>query len=896
VNANAPRIAPALWPEVSRRFDEALDLPPGERAAWLRGLDGVEPPVLQALQRLLDADASTQDPGLALGELALQALSQRQAGQHIGPYRLECLLGEGGMAQVWRAQGLQGLNRSVALKLPRPGAGLAERFARERDLLASLEHPHIARLYDAGVDGEQPWLALECVQGQALDRWAAGQPLAQRLRLYVQVLNAVAYAHQRLVVHCDLKPANLLVTAEGHLRLLDFGIAGLLGEPGGELLAFSADSAAPEQLEGAAPSTAMDVHALGVLLYELLAGRRPYRLARAPRAELAAERRAWRWQPTGADAALDAIAARAMAVDPARRYASVEALRDELLRWQRHEPVEALLQAGAGRAYRWRCWLHRHRGPVLAAGAVLLALVGGLLLALWQAQQAQAQARRAEAAQRFLVDLFRAASPEQRRDAEPRVSELLERGSRRLAQGLADEPQLRATLHLELARIHSALGASAEALGHARQAQALFSELDAGNRPEALDAAYIAMETLKEEGQYAQAVQAAEQLRQRAQQAHGPLNRWRLPLAEQLAWMANQQGDARRAEALVREALQTRQDGDALARLRLRSVLGSALLDQARLVEAAATFERVIAEGATLPQYERSDQFADRYNLARARYLQGQTALAERLLRALVPEHEALLGRAHDRVLKSRSLWAQALALLGRPLEAVAVQRDTLAAAEARPAFDESQLALQRLTLAKLLRQAHRSAEGLPLAEAGLAFMTGQQGAPTWLRERARWIVGELHQALDQRAAALRHFDEAEAQMRQLPGWSDHPLWAELLLSRALLLQRRAAAGDRARARVDADTAAALLRRVQGEGAAGARQAAAVQAWLAGDLARLRSAWPEATPLQRAGLKLWQAELLQGQPRETAALREQARAAWHDATGQALPLRLLTLP
>jgi tetratricopeptide (TPR) repeat protein len=165
------------------------------------------------------------------------------------------------------------------------------------------------------------------------------------------------------------------------------------------------------------------------------------------------------------------------------------------------------------------------------------------------------------------------------------VSELLERGSRRLAQGLADEPQLRATLHLELARIHSALGASAEALGHARQAQALFSELDAGNRPEALDAAYIAMETLKEEGQYAQAVQAAEQLRQRAQQAHGPLNRWRLPLAEQLAWMANQQGDARRAEALVREALQTRQDGDALARLRLRSVLGSALLDQARLVE-----------------------------------------------------------------------------------------------------------------------------------------------------------------------------------------------------------------------------------------------------------------------------------------------------------------------
>lgn len=908
VNAVSPQIDPALWPEVSRRFDEVLDLPPAERAGCLATL---APDVARAVQRLLTADASTQDPARPLAGLAAQALSSRQEGEVVGPYRLDTLLGEGGMAQVWRARGVQasapegvaegergdqGLRRSVALKLPRPGEGLARRFAQERDLLASLEHPHIARLYDAGVDGEQPWLAMECVEGQPLDQWARSQPWSERLRLFMQVLNAVAYAHQRLVVHCDLKAANLLVTAEGHLRLLDFGIAGLLGQPGGDVLAFSADSASPEQLEGRAPSTAMDVHALGVLLYELISGRRPYRLARAPRSELAAKRRAWRFQPPSPDAALSAITARAMAVEPMQRYASVEALREDLLRWQRSEPVEALLLAGAGRAYRWRCWLQRHRRAVWAGSSVWLALTVGLLLTLWQAQEARTQARRAEAVQRFLVGLFQGASPEQRRSGEPRVSELLQRGSQRLAAELAAEPALRAILHLELARIHSAIGASAEALDHARQAEALFTEHDSADAPEALDAAYIAMETLKEEAQYPAAVQAAEALLERAQRRHGVHNRWRLPLTEQLVWMANQQGDAERAERLARDALQTRQPGDEPARLRLRSVLGTSLLDQARFVEATEAFATIVAEGAALPGYELGDQFVDRYNLARAHYLQGQIGLAEGQLRALVPEHEALLGRAHDRVLKTRSLWAQALSLLGRPLEAVAVQRDTLAAAMARPAFDESQLALQRLTLAKLLRQAHRPQDGLPLAEAGLAFMERQQAAPTWLRERARWVVGELHQALDRPKVALVHFDEAERQMRQLPGWADHPAWAELLLSRALLLHRRSSPGDAARAQADAATAADLLRRVQGDSSAGARQAEAVRAWLDGDADRLQTVWPEATPLQRAGLDLWRAELRKSRPAEAAALREQAREPWEAALKQPLPKQLLTLP
>jgi hypothetical protein len=367
----------------------ALDLPPGERAAWLRGLDGVEPPVLQALQRLFDADASTQDPGLALGELALQALSQRQAGQHIGPYRLECLLGEGGMAQVWRAQGLQGLNRSVALKLPRPGAGLAERFARERDLLAQPGAPaHRAPVRRRGGTASSPGWRWSACKGR---RWTAGRRGSRWSSACASTCRCSTRWLMRTSAWWCIATSSRPICwsrPKGHLRLLDFGIAGLLGEPGGERLAFSADSAAPEQLEGAAPSTAMDVHALGVLLYELLAGRRPYRLARAPRAELAA--RAARlalaadWSGRGAGRHRRTRhgggpgAALRQCGGAARRTAALAAPRTRRGPCCRPVPGEPTAGAAGCTGIEARCW---------RLGPCCWRWWGGLLLALWQAQQ-----------------------------------------------------------------------------------------------------------------------------------------------------------------------------------------------------------------------------------------------------------------------------------------------------------------------------------------------------------------------------------------------------------------------------------------------------------------------------------------------------------------------------
>jgi len=298
----------ALWARLNRLLDEALDLPPGERRLWLDRL----PPEHADLEERLRALLSHAGEG---GGAALETLPKLEAGstaaggtegsdpvsgsdrtgEAVGPYRLVRLLGEGGMGSVWLAERRDGmLSRPVALKLPR-GAwsrpGLSERMAREREILASLNHAHIARLYDAGLghDG-QPYLALEYVEGRPIDRYVREErlDLRARLGLFLQVAEAVAHAHARLVVHRDLKPSNILVTAGGEVRLLDFGIAKLLEQGRAEETeltrlsgrALTLAYASPEQIEGKPLGVASDVYSLGVLLYELLAEARPYRLER----------------------------------------------------------------------------------------------------------------------------------------------------------------------------------------------------------------------------------------------------------------------------------------------------------------------------------------------------------------------------------------------------------------------------------------------------------------------------------------------------------------------------------------------------------------------------------------------------------------------------------------
>jgi tetratricopeptide (TPR) repeat protein len=339
------------------------------------------------------------------------------ADERIGPFRLLRPIGRGGMGEVWLAEQADGrVTRQVALKLPvtlEPGSVRAERFRRERDILARLAHPNIAHLYDAGVsESGQPYLAMEYVEGEALDRYAAarGLSIAARLGLLRQVLAAVGHAHRHLVVHRDLKPANILIDGAGQVKLLDFGIAKLVEEEalpesgerrdltrlGGR--AMTLRYAAPEQVAEGAITTATDVYALGVVLHELVTGESPYRALREGDAlteagllqeEIAVPSRLAR--AVAGD--LDAIILKALRRDPAARYASVELFDEDIARFLDRRPVKA--RAGTWRYLAGR-FAVRHAVPIAMASVAIVTLAAGLVLAERERRVAVAERGRAE--------------------------------------------------------------------------------------------------------------------------------------------------------------------------------------------------------------------------------------------------------------------------------------------------------------------------------------------------------------------------------------------------------------------------------------------------------------------------------------------------------------------
>ena len=499
--------------KLSTLLDEAFRLSPSDYEAWLAGLQGDALRLAPRLRQLLQQHAGKETAALLQGVPEFTAVGSAQhgsefgAGDVVGPYRLVRELGQGGMGEVWLAQRSDGqLARHVALKLPKLGGKrsvLVQRFARERDILASLEHDHIARLYDAGVaDDGQPFLALEYVEGEPLDRYCRerGLRVADRLRLLLQVADAVAFAHSRLVLHRDLKPANILVTREGRVRLLDFGIAKLMeGHEAKETAltlaagrALTPDYASPEQVRGESIGTASDVYSLGVVAYELLAGVRPYTLKRGSVAELEEAITTQEPRPASAVAQprslrnelrgdIDAILNKALRKDASQRYATVDALAQD---WRRHLDGVRVFARPDTFAYRLRRTLRRHRLPVAAAAVVLVAfglalgfgatalvvaaLLVGLGIALWQALRAREhariareEARTALAVQDFLEGLFRTHSRSQAdplRARQRSAKDLLHAGAERISDALRDAPRARVRVLKTLADMHVDIG------------------------------------------------------------------------------------------------------------------------------------------------------------------------------------------------------------------------------------------------------------------------------------------------------------------------------------------------------------------------------------------------------------------------------------------------------
>ena len=504
------KIDPRDWPAISALFDQALDMPAPQRRRWLEELPQGQRAHRHTLELLLadHAAVETQNflhtlPKVGVVDEPVDDAPD-DAERTVGPYRLLRELGRGGMGTVWLAERVDGvLKRRVALKLPHPGLAtrtFGERLARERDILASLAHAHIARLYDAGVTAQgQPYIALAYVEGQTLVEHCEARRLGlrERIALFQQVLEAVQYAHAHLVIHRDLKPSNVLVDDQGQVQLLDFGIAKLLVDGQAEATeltldagqALTPDYASPEQIGGGAITTASDVYSLGVLLFELLAGIRPYRLERhgqagleralleidMPRPSTAARGAGDLPTARALRGDLDTIVLKALQTDPANRYPTADAFRQDL---QRYLDGTAVLARPDAVAYRVGKFIRRHRVGVTLTVLVVLSLGAGLAGTAWQARQATQQAERAQAVQDFLIGLFDEADPAKAQGRELTARQMVDRGRRDVLVKLANQPKLHALLDGVLVDLYTKLGDENKALPLAEAHRDLTLRLD----------------------------------------------------------------------------------------------------------------------------------------------------------------------------------------------------------------------------------------------------------------------------------------------------------------------------------------------------------------------------------------------------------------------------------
>ncbi|MEO8195625.1 MAG: serine/threonine-protein kinase [Thermoanaerobaculia bacterium] len=499
----------------------AADLAPAERAALLDRECTTEPSLRAEVEDLLELDALTGDDFLRAPERTRTALvGGLDTGDRLGGerhYRLVRLLGEGGMGRVFLAERADGeFRQEVAIKLLSWFLGgdenAARRFRSERQILARLTHPNIARLLDGGTTTKgQPFLVMERVDGVPVDEFVENNRLAlpELLRLFLKICAAVQVAHQNLVVHRDLKPGNILVTADGEPKLLDFGIAKLLSTEAagdaaetrrGEAL-LTPRYASPEQVRGEAIGTSSDIYSLGVILYELLAGQAPYNVTLTAPAALV--RAICETEPTalsslpprsdtrGSDRIprdLDAIVLKALRKEPGDRYSSVEALAEDIERFLDGRPVAA---RRGGRTYRLQRFARRHRWALVAA-AVFLCTVAAFIVGLERqlretARQRDAVARerdRATAVTDFMVGLFTASDPAEARGHPLTALEILERGTTRVESELASEPELRATVFDALGRIYRHLGEPARGVPLLEKALALLRAASPAPREE----------------------------------------------------------------------------------------------------------------------------------------------------------------------------------------------------------------------------------------------------------------------------------------------------------------------------------------------------------------------------------------------------------------------------
>ena len=733
------------WSELAPLLDQVLELPTDQRAAFINSLSGDEE--LHTLLRhlagkidtpgILDGDSGQVADGLLADEAPIAVP------ESIGPYRVVRLIGQGGSGSVFLAErDADGYVQKVAVKLLRLGMHdpiEQDRFRRERRILARLEHPQIARLLDAGFNADGvPWFAMEYVDGLPLTLWCDQRELdiAARLRLFDEVCAAVSDAHRALIVHRDLKPANILVDAQGRPHLLDFGIARLLDAGLDDdatrtgLRRLTPAYAAPEQFDGGVISTATDVYALGVILHELLAGLRPSRtdgddfryasaaLAAAAQRDVIAQSRrsSVKSLQRSLRGDLDTVIATALAQDPKHRYPGVEALADDLRRQRDGHPITA---RRASLGYRLRKFVGRQRVAVALASLLAISLIVGVVATLRETRHAQRaataalhEAARADAVKDFVLALFAGVTPDESRGREIGAKELLERGSNRLSETLAAQPELEADLSSVLASAWRQLGsldrasklaeralqvadtpashyAASVELAAVRNAQGRFDAAESALRaaiaqaPNAAtlgDAQVRLAELLADRGHPDQALPLLSTILSADRNEPAHVSRDTAALGR----VRFRAGDLDGAESALREAVSMSRSlrGERHTETATREHdLAVVLLQRGAVNDAAALLDQALATRIALLGERHPDVAQSRFNLAVAKQRLGDADSARSLYRSALALQRELLGNKHPDVASSLNSLAMLDYQQGKVDAAIGGLREALVAA-----------------------------------------------------------------------------------------------------------------------------------------------------------------------------------------------------------------------
>lgn len=483
-------MTPERWQQIKVILDGALEREGSERAGFVEAACQGDDELRREVESLAAEEAEIGDfIETPVFRIRLEEVEPLAVGERVGVWRIVREIGRGGMGAVYLAERAdQEFEQTVAIKVVRRGMDTDEivrRFRSERQILAHLDHPNIAKLFDGGTTADgRPYFVMEYVEGRPIDEFCADRklPVRERLELFQRVCEAIHFAHQNLIVHRDLKPGNILVTADGAAKLLDFGIAKLL-DPAQEPFALTRldlrpmtpEYASPEQIRGEPITTASDVYSLGVLLYLLLTGQRPYRPTTDPQAladaickteplrPSSAIARAGQTPPDGetkllrrqVEGDLDNIVLMAMRKEPQRRYSSADQLSNDIGRHLEGLPVTARKDT---LGYRTRKFVGRHRVGVSLAAAALLLIVGFSITVTLLWQRSERSRERAQAVLGFLDDLFSVPDPKQSRGESITARQVLDRGARRIDMSFATQPEVRADLMSKMAQVYLSLG------------------------------------------------------------------------------------------------------------------------------------------------------------------------------------------------------------------------------------------------------------------------------------------------------------------------------------------------------------------------------------------------------------------------------------------------------